>query len=1564
MQNHTADSDSSDPLVEKNDQVNLISRGPLLHEVASQLLRRMLKESYPDLNIDPDKTMIGFPQWQVVDDQVEKGPVLFKSLTFALMQYGLDGTTADFIEGEQFLTLEPNSEDPVQLSVGIEDIARTLNQTAAILFVELQDRQLNYWNATSHGHIRWQALSNSLRKAFNVKQVKGWDANECAMARAIFADPDRETRANAATGFTDLKACLIDIDIVENGKSRHLLMGGALVAHATYDDRQLIVMYTVDYGYESFSTLEKLGESLPQRLDRAEGTELKWRLYEPDGDVFDHMALALVSSQIESIDALSHTGDFAESAEPESGLDNDEQAHYKTLDKAIPQWLRKAQPNDLDDYRHYITAMGKLYRDPKHQIARTEIPSMARYAHQKMKDAIIADKRADAAAKLPWDQLRIQITNSFTVDNLVLPNPHDQHTETLAEYAMENDAPYMASVSFKTGEKVPAWLTAEFLTEMAGQVDIGSAYPALIKRQLIDDPLTSKRQASLYREQLRSLLPLKALEGKIKKEAGIDEQGYQIICEWMDGAGEANDDIALYALSMTPQHRLIRSSDTVTNMYIISPRVRQNAPCLLYRPMQDTPLMQFPSRQNLLYALHQPGELRDSILAWLPSKTLSFEYSQYVFPTGWPSPWLTVEELVNPTHRADQFGRVVLDGEEITGNVLSELFKRNAQALVTLADRQSQSNAERRWRLLQDSSWALFGAAANCLSGAVGTAVWAWQTIEQIQQTVDAHKGGDTFVQWKSTADILLALGILLSHHAAMRRKTLSSKLRSSAASVAEVVTSEQGIIEPVKEVTEPEGEVTEPVKEVTEPEEEITKPVKEITEPVEDINGRPATTIITLDPDAVVGKLPSTHEPVVDAGAAVPRRSSAGLVIYLDSLQVTPTGLKSDDTAGSQSTARYLHKVADKTYAKVGKRWFHVSVNEDADAESPLQILDPKNPKITGPYLTADPDGRWVMDLRMRLRGAGPTGRLKALKAENERRRTALQKELHQFQRRKLNPTDEGGTEIQKQEQLLKAKTDYLAATDENRDQLSTAFTKQLDELIEAYQKALDQLREWHTLGGGSTYINDSLRMHTELQKHISLWFAVKRNQYASGTRALQTQTTITDETRDAHVEQVQQVTDLSDAMVEKLSISQKAVDALKALGRPGLEQASAIDKLLPSFTEWDLKANEIGIAQELCMAEPINSDFSQAHDQVGNLLYRGAGAAHRVAHLLKGNPGESTAQSQVEELSGLLETFADVDQRLRDLPESYPGAFEQTRLEHLRGLLGAFAAHGQTLRSSLLDEAQIALPKEPARPSTSGGARKTVKVRKTRPRQPSNPESAPDAAAPIGAITLEARPRPTPALDDRGIISSSQSLLLDAAAFTKRTLKDAEKPSRIPADMQDIFDQQASKLEQNAISVDEVLARTTDFPVHTLPEELRAAAVKLRESGISVRASLYKLRKPTQSTLRWMHENGQIKLLRDKGRIKTKQLGDYFQEYRILDKKHNDQELWVAHFHYENLKSPVGNPTAAHLKPSDLYLKTLSAEQLKALTTFEPVDGVLRKISDADVRKWFFDLEPAAQK
>jgi hypothetical protein len=523
--------------------------------------------------------------------------------------------------------------------------------------------------------------------------------------------------------------------------------------------------------------------------------------------------------------------------------------------------------------------------------------------------------------------------------------------------------------------------------------------------------------------------------------------------------------------------------------------------------------------------------------------------------------------------------------------------------------------------------------------------------------------------------------------------------------------------------------------------------------------------------------------------------------------------------------------------------------------------------------------------------------------------------------------------------------------------------FVEKTDEMIAAYRQALEQLREWHALGGGSSYICESLRMHTELEKYLSLWFFVKKREYLQLTHGLQSEVTIDVASRDIHVNQVQRLTDVCQVMAEKLALSREELDIMDALGMPGIERAIELRKLAPAFTEWEIRANEIGISQELCLEEQASATMTQARGDVGDLIVRGAKAAHRIAKLLKKTPDERSPQQQVEELSQLIETFADVDQRFRELPEIYPGHFKHTQLGHLIGLIDQFAKNAQKLRSSVLEKAQPTKVKEPAGPSGRSAPRPKVKVKKTRPRQQTSSETPPTIEESLGELTLKNPARPSLASDDVDIISNGFNLVEDAPRFIEQTRKDAFRPSRIPADMQDLFDQQASKLTQSADSVKEVLARTKQYPVTGLPRDLLTAAKTLREAGKSVRASLYKMRKPTQAIFRWMHENAQIELRRDKGRILTRQLGDYFQEYRILDKTNKDQELWVAHFHYKTLESPRDTPTTAHLKISESYLKTLTDEQRKILVTAEPIDGVLRKIEDPDLRKLFFDLEPAAE-
>src|SRR5690606_25177862 len=108
------------------------------------------------------------------------------------------------------------------------------------------------------------------------------------------------------------------------------------------------------------------------------------------------------------------------------------------LDDAIPDWLIGASAADLDQYSRSVSALGKLYKQASKDLFR--ILPIDTFAQQRMRDAIIADKAS--AVGLPLDTLEITITNSFESGGLTLPNPLDTHTETLGEYALQNQAPY------------------------------------------------------------------------------------------------------------------------------------------------------------------------------------------------------------------------------------------------------------------------------------------------------------------------------------------------------------------------------------------------------------------------------------------------------------------------------------------------------------------------------------------------------------------------------------------------------------------------------------------------------------------------------------------------------------------------------------------------------------------------------------------------------------------------------------------------------------------------------------------------------------------------------------------------------------------------------------------------------------------------------------------------------------------------------------------------------------------------------------------------------------------
>ncbi|WP_455823254.1 hypothetical protein [Pseudomonas graminis] len=1502
--------------------------GPSFREVAGVQLRQALRKLYPTLEIEPDITLVCTPGWALEVDQVQALKPNYQALTDILVRLTIHGMAVVYIEGEQFLTLEPLSEPPRHVPVPIGEIAQLLNTLAPVMISAFQEQQLDYWNRTTLGAPQWRALSQSLQAVWNVDSVDGWDSDDCAMARQLFTTPDRSS-PHTADPYAS-KAYLVDICQVDGQAVTSVNLMPMSVLIGTHQARTLILCHSLLYGYQKFATLEQLGLSLSQLLGR---TQLQWRLYRPDGNYFDQQAFALIGIQIEAIGAIDllalrqTDAPFEPLSAPPAAqtLITRQGPDLEWYQARLPDWLSTALNSDLNLYARHLKDLAALHSEAEGKSYQDEIPSLRAYALTQLKARMTAE-HADAA-HLNLEDIEVRVTSQVVWGIFTAPGQTQTLSLKLADLALQN------LIALPLGNKtlylhnaaqIPDWLTVRYIENLITQVDIGRHYPALVKAKLLDDARESTRRQRLYRQHLQVQLPLLALQCKIRQEAGIDELGYRYVAAVMQTEAAnrqvQGQRILMRPLAFAPQRRTGNSVDVVANMFVIGPQDPNRGPCLLYRPLFDQPLSQYPSPANLIYALTQDRNLQDSVLAWLPESVRS-DYANYVFPGTLPSPWAVMRFLVEPGKLWAMSGPMALGTQALPGEMFDSLYKANANALVAQADRHSVSNTEARWATFKQAGWLLLNAALPFLGRTAGVAAWVWQLMDQLQALADANARGTDEDRWQVLSQLLLNLGMAITLHAARRGQPASRRL----------------------------------------PGEPAQKPplAPPVTKP----------TIIQQVPDITSAELTSGSSQPIHATGAVSRTAS-GLATLLDGFKLSkPSGVTQPDSQPGRH--QHLYALGTKWYAPVANRWFEVQLDDNDN----VMIVDPVQPARSGPLLVHNAKGEWFIDTRLRLRGGGPKKVGKKAQDQASAKAAEMRAKLALFESAKHSA----------QRELEMARQHMSNAPSTSAEALRQQYLTKLESQRDAYATAMQDLQTLSVLTLMPDYQSRALGyLKAQLDLNQAGIHEVQ-NRFSPKLKTVLDQVERQIEApSERHFDDARQLSDMLPDMIRRLDYTTSRFEQLRTLAKEGLHLIQQAKRLLPSYTSDHLKILQVTLARNLCVSENTTGTRPQAWTAIDQIVDKATIAVKTLRDTLD-ERSESRLDERIETLSSLIDQFKTVDERLEDFPDEFPDAAQVSEIQRLRQQLGGFSQRALSNLTLLHAERDMLRNRPTAPPTLPRPKRKIIKTRfdgvvvgEPRLTAAGLETDLVDIKSPltdtviatfhekqpglwVRHVDAPSLPAPVPDLDTS--LLDGQALITAMPDFNRRIALQLGKPDRTIDGIEQLFHQHAMRLEQADQAIESALTRINATESETtsaavLGKQLAGAAQALYQKATQYRLLMTKERPPTIEGVEWLKNRNEITIKKTVSRRRLKSARpDYLDEYTITEHA-TRKVLWYAHLHYSAAWTPAKAFIAARLKTPEEVRRGSAADSTEGLSEQQLAAFYRSEFSMEQAARVFFGL------
>lgn len=743
---------------------------PDLQSAAAYLAQAMLEDSFPNLGARlRHAAFIEFSLSKGGDVRVASRIV---PLTQRIIECWQGKTPPPHALGS-YLTLYPGAEYPEMLSSLLDRVDGWISEWAPLLLDAYKQRLVDFWSLPSpQGASPWQQLS-----AFIAAQLRRASAalsgDERATVQAVLDFPDlQERREQLGEGCTQAHIPIIDTRVQDPEPLRLQV----LALTRWVGKRQIVLLYTLLGGIETFDSVDALETSLGRTLS---GQDSDLRNYSPEYHLFDAMAVTLLTRQLESIGAI-RPGDYSEAAAldrqlheltgPQALVGAFRSGHEATLGRLhdlLPAWLRQASTVDRTTYGRYVTELAAVHRRHAGKAFLDGIPDVLSFAAQALSDSLL--KRNPEAKGVSVGDIRVTLTRSANTSwELAAPGfvSSDVRTESVslgyAAMALRNLGAFPRSTVTQVhylGQAAPPWMTYEVLRTAVSDADIGKHYPELLRQKLQDDGPERARQQMLFTDYLRALLPMLALEMRLRQRLTETACLYltAVVTQDSDTHPVQGETIVLRPLALVAHPGAV--GHRVLNQFVIGPQASERGPQVLLRPGSPEPLLEFASFAHLLVAIQAEGELQQSVLAGLDSSTRPiYDLGGFLEPhlarmiiSDWEVP-----DIPEPPS---------LDTAVLPGSAGAELFAASVEALIGQAEAVAVSNAQERWKRFTDLGWALFNLLVPLAPGPLVSVGLIVQLVSNLKSFADPNN----LRPWAAFADVLLNLAAVLVYHRRLR---------------------------------------------------------------------------------------------------------------------------------------------------------------------------------------------------------------------------------------------------------------------------------------------------------------------------------------------------------------------------------------------------------------------------------------------------------------------------------------------------------------------------------------------------------------------------------------------------------------------------------------------------------------------------------------------------------------------------------------------------------------------------------------------------------------------------